>query len=72
KTFTVTADPGKQQGMNVTDGTYLVQVFASGSTTVLVSEQINMADQSVNFAYAVGEASNNSVGLINKTVRDVF
>ena len=72
KTFTVTASPGKQQGINVPDGTYLVQVTASGSTTVLATEQINMADQTVSFAYAVGEASNGSVGLINKTVRDVF
>jgi hypothetical protein len=72
KTFTVIVSPGKQQGINVPDGTYLVQVTASGSTTVLATEQINMADQSANFAYAVGEASNNSVGLINKIVRDVF
>ena len=72
KTFTISASPGKQQGINVPDGTYLVQVFASGSTTVFATEQIEMADQTSNFAYAVGEASNNSVGLINKTVRDVF
>ena len=72
KTFTISASPGKQQGINVPDGTYLVQVFASGSTTVFATEQIEMADQTANFAYAVGEASNNSVGLINKTVRDVF
>lgn len=72
KTFTVTVSPGKQQGINVPDGTYLVQVSASGSTTVLASEQIDLADQSANFAYAVGEASNGSVGLITKIVRDVF
>ena len=72
KTFTVTVSPGKQQGINVPDGTYMVQVTASGSTTALATEQINMADQTVNFTYAAGEASNGSVGLINKTVRDVF
>jgi hypothetical protein len=72
KTFTITASPGKQQGISVPDGTYLVQVAASGSTTLLASEQIEMADQTVNFTYAAGEASNSSVGLINKTVRDVF
>ena len=49
-----------------------MQVTASGTTTVLATEQINMADQTVNFTYAAGEASNGSVGLINKTVRDVF
>jgi hypothetical protein len=54
------------------EGTYLVQVSASGSTTVLASEQIEMADQTASFTYAAGEESNSSVGLINRTVRDVF
>ena len=44
KTFTVTASSGKQQGINVPDGTYLVQVPASGSTTGLATEQTNMAE----------------------------
>ncbi len=72
KTFTITASPGKQQGINVPEGTYLVQVAAAGSTIVLVSEQIEMDNQTASFTYAAGEASNNSVGLIGKIVRDVF
>jgi len=72
KTFTVTANPGAQDAIGVPAGTYLVQVVAAGSTTVLASEQIFLADQSANFAYAAGEAVNNSVGLINRAVRDVF
>jgi Domain of unknown function (DUF4397) len=72
KTFTITASPGKQQGINVPEGTYLVQVAAAGSTTILVSEQIEMDNQTASFTYAAGEASNNSVGLIGKIVRDVF
>ena len=68
----VHASPGKQQGINVPEGTYLVQVAAAGSTTVLVSEQIEMDNQTASFTYAAGEASNNSVGLIGKIVRDVF
>jgi hypothetical protein len=72
KTFTITASPGKQQGINLPEGTYLVQVSATGSTTVLATEQIEMNNQTASFTYAVGEASNGSVGLINKTVRDVF
>jgi hypothetical protein len=71
KTFTVTAGPGKQQAINVPDGTYLVQVVAVG-TTVLGSEQIGLADQSATFTYAAGEAANNSVRLINRTVQGVF
>ncbi len=72
KTFTVTVSPGTEQRIGVPYGTYLVQVTAIGSTTVLASEQIDLIDQSVTFTYAAGEAANNSVGLVNRTVRDVF
>jgi hypothetical protein len=72
QTFSVAASAGKQQAISVPEGTYLVQVVAAGSTTVLASEQIDLVDQSVTFTYAAGEAANNSVGLINRTVRDVF
>jgi hypothetical protein len=72
QTFTVTAGAGKQAVISVPEGTYLVQVTATGSTTVLASEEIGLADQSASFTYAAGEAVNGSVGLINRTVRDVF
>jgi hypothetical protein len=72
KTFTLTADPDAQAIASVPAGTYLVQVVATGSATVLASEQIDLADQSATFTYAAGEAANNSVGLINRVVRDVF
>jgi hypothetical protein len=72
KTFTLTVSPGKQQAISVPDGTYLVQVVAAGSSTVLASEQISLADQSATFTYAAGESSNNSVRLISRTVQEVF
>ena len=61
-----------EQAVVVPVGTYLVQVVASGTTTVLTSEQIGLADQSAAFTYAAGEAANNSVGLVDRTIRDVF
>jgi hypothetical protein len=64
--------PGKQQAINVPDGTYLAQVVAVGSATALASEQIGSADQSATFTYAAGEAANNSVRLINRVVQGVF
>jgi|CZKY01.1.fsa_nt_gi hypothetical protein len=72
KSFILTANPGEQDTASVPAGTYLVQVVAVGGTTVLASEQVFVADQSATFTYAAGEAANNSVGLINRTIRDVF
>jgi Domain of unknown function (DUF4397) len=72
KTYTITASPGAQKAAIVPAGTYLVRVVAAGSSTVLASEQIDLGDQSATFTYASGEAANNSVGLVNRAVRDVF
>ena len=72
KTYTLTANPGTQQAAIVPAGTFLMQVVAAGSTTVLAEEDITLPDQSATFTYAAGEAANNSVGLINRAVRDVF
>jgi hypothetical protein len=72
KTFTLTANPDTQQWFGIPYGTYLVQITAVGSTTVLASQQIVMNDQSVTLAYAVGEAANNSVELVYRIVNGVF
>jgi hypothetical protein len=72
KTFTVTANPDAQASVVVPVGTYFVQIVAADSTAVLTSEQTGLADQSATFAYATGEAANNSVGLVSRTIRDVF
>ena len=71
-TFTVSAAPDTSQWIGVPYGTYLVQVTAGGSTTLVASETITLPDQSVTLTYAAGESANNSVGLVNRTVRDVF
>ncbi|MGA9529820.1 MAG: DUF4397 domain-containing protein [Terriglobales bacterium] len=72
QTFTVTANPGKQEAITVPAGTYLVQVVEKGETTVLTSQDISLPSQSTTLAYAVGQAANNSIVLVTKTVRDVF
>jgi hypothetical protein len=72
KTFTVTTTPGQQNSIHVPAGDYLVQVVATGSTTVLAAETIGLANQSATFTYAAGEAANSSLGLINKIVPGVF
>jgi len=72
QTFTLTAAPGTEQWTGVPAGTYLVQITAEGSTTVLTSAEMGLADQTVTLAYASGEQLNNTVGLVTRTVRDVF
>lgn len=72
KTFTVTVNPDAQTAVSIPYGTYQVRVAAAGSATVLASEQIGLADQSATLTYAAGETANNSVGLINREIRDVF
>jgi hypothetical protein len=72
KTFIVTADSDAQGAVTVPAGVYLVQVEATGGTTILTSEQINLTDQSVTLSYAAGENSNNTVGLVTRAIRDVF
>lgn len=72
KKFTVTASAGKEAAIIVPNGVYSVQVVLSGGTTVLASEQIGLPDQSATFTYATGESANSSIGLINKTVPELF
>lgn len=72
QTFTLTSAPGTEQWVGVAAGTYLVQITAQGGTTVLTTLQTGLGDQSVTLAYAAGEALNNTVSLVTRTVRDVF
>jgi len=72
QTFTLSANPGAQTAMGVPAGEYVVQITAVGSTTVLTSQQINLADQSVTLSYTTGEELNNTVELVNRVIRDVF
>jgi hypothetical protein len=72
QTFTISASSGAQTAMGVPAGEYLVQITAVGSTTILTSAQIDLADQSVTLAYATGEELNNTVELVNRVIRAVF
>jgi hypothetical protein len=72
KAFTLVANPGSQQVISIAAGTYSVKVYAVGDTTPLAAEQLTLPNQSVSFSYAVGESTNNSIVVINKTVRGVF
>ena len=70
--YTVTASSGKQQAITVPEGIYAVQVVVAGKSNVLASEQVVLIGQSATFTYAAGEAANNVLGLISRTVQGVF
>ena len=53
KTFTMTADPGKEGTLTIPSGAYRVEVTLDGSTTVLTSETLSVGRQSATFIYAV-------------------
>jgi Domain of unknown function (DUF4397) len=72
KKFILTVSPGKQQAATVPSGEYSVQVVVVGSNTVLASEQIGLANESATFTYAAGESTNNILGLVNRSVQEVF
>ncbi len=71
-TFTGSANPGAQTYIAVPAGEYLIQITEVGSTNVLTSQTMSLADQSIVFSYASGETLNKTVQLVNRTVRDVF
>jgi hypothetical protein len=72
RTFTVTAQPRAKSSVAVPAGLYDLTLTAQGSATVLASQQVFLAAQSVELTYVLGSASNNSVSLDIRVVRDVF
>lgn len=67
---TFTLNSGAEHSLKVPADTYAVQTTASGST--LLSGIFTAQAETVQLAYIVGEANNNSVTLITRLTRDVF
>jgi hypothetical protein len=69
-THTYTVNPGKEIMVNLPVGTYAVTT-TSGTTTISLGN-LSVDNQAVNLVYIVGSAGNDSVGLINRLIRDVL
>jgi len=71
KLYTYSASPGALLDEPLPAGTYTVEVN-EGTTTLVPSTTVVLNSQSATLLFATGEASNNTVTLETKTVRDVI
>jgi Domain of unknown function (DUF4397) len=69
-THTYTENPGKETTVNLPAGTY--SLLATIGTTAVPLGNVGLSDQTVSLVYVVGTASNNSLTLVVRQIRDVF
>ena len=71
KSYKYTVNPAALLNTSVPSGNYTIEV-TEGSTTLVPSTALNLSSQSVTMIFAIGEASNNSVVIETKTIKDVL
>jgi hypothetical protein len=71
KLYTYTVQPGALLDVTLPADTYTVEVN-QGTTTLVPSTTVVLSSQSAALLYAIGEASNNTVSLVTKTIKDVI
>lgn len=71
KLYTYSVNPGSLLNVTLPSGVYTVEVN-EGTTTLVPSTTVVLYSQSATLLYAVGEASNNTVTMETRTVRDVI
>jgi Domain of unknown function (DUF4397) len=71
KTFTFAVKPAGLLDVNLPAGAYTIAVN-QGTTQLAGPAPLFLASQSVNLIYAIGQASNNTVVLETRTLRDVI
>jgi hypothetical protein len=65
------ANPGSLTNASLAAGDYTVTV-TEGTTTLIPATNLNVTSQSVTLLFATGEASNNTVTLQSKTIKNVI
>jgi hypothetical protein len=71
KTYSYTGDRGGVLDATLPAGFYSIEI-KRGAATLVASTPLNLFSQSTTLLYTVGEASNNTVVLESRTVRDVI
>jgi hypothetical protein len=70
KLYVFAVKPGALLDVTLPSGDYTVEI--NQGTTTLVASTLGLDSQSVSLLYAVGQASNNTVALETRTLRDVI
>lgn len=71
KKHSYTVNPGALLDVSLPAGSYTVQI-SQGTTSLAGPSLIDLSPQSATLLYAIGEATNNSVNLVSKTIKDVI
>jgi hypothetical protein len=71
KLYVYSVNPGALLDVTLPSGIYTIEVN-EGTTTVIPSTTVFLDSQSATLLYAIGEASNNTLTMETKTVRDVI
>jgi hypothetical protein len=71
KLYTYTVDPGALLDKTLPAGAYTIEVN-EGTTTLVASTPLPLFSQSATLLYGIGQASNNTLILETKTVRNVI
>jgi hypothetical protein len=71
KLYTYAANPGSLLNQTLPAGHYTVEIN-EGTSTLVESTDVDLYSQSAIMLFAVGEASNNTVNLETKTIRNVI
>jgi hypothetical protein len=70
KLYTYAVKPGALLDVNLPAGDYTIEIN-EGTTTLVSSTLLHLYSQSANLLYAIGQASNNTVVLESRILRDV-
>jgi hypothetical protein len=71
KLYTFAVNPGALLDVNLPAGGYTIEVN-QGTTTLVASTPLNLFSQSAILLYAIGQASNDTVVVESRTLKDVI
>jgi Domain of unknown function (DUF4397) len=71
KLYTYAVKPGGLLDVNLPEGRYTVEIN-QGTTTLVASTPVNLFSQSATLLYTIGAASNDTVVLESRAIRDVI